>query len=70
MKKIVFPSHDFEQFLIDSARGYDNKILVYIDGEDPRTAAAAKRFLKFFSSKLIFLGDKNIIKDKITPLYL
>jgi phosphate acetyltransferase len=70
MEKIVFPSHDFEQSLIDSAKGYDNKILVYVDGEDPRTAVAAKGFLKFFSSKLIFLGDKNIIKDNLSQVDL
>ena len=47
MDKIDFPSNSFEEYLIDSVKGFDDKTLVYVDGEDLRTAAAAKRFLSF-----------------------
>ena len=46
MNKIDFPANSFEQFMIDSIKGYDNKTLVYVDGQDMRTAIAAAEFTK------------------------
>lgn len=70
MEKIRFPAHDFEQFMIDAVQGYDDKTLVYVDGEDLRTAMAAAEFVKFFSSKLVFLGDTKLIKDNLSRVGL
>jgi len=66
MDKIDFPANSFEQFMVDSIKGYDDRTLVYVDGEDIRTAIAAAGFVKFNSSKLVFLGDRKIIEDNIS----
>jgi phosphate acetyltransferase len=64
MKKIAFPDNRFEQFMVDSVRGTD-KILVYVDGDDPRTAVAAAEFTKLNPSRLIFLGTAKKIEDNL-----
>ena len=53
MDKIDFPANSFEQFMVDSIKGYDDKILVYVDGDDIRTAIAAAEFVKINSSKML-----------------
>lgn len=70
MKEISFPENKFEQFMIDSIKGYDDKNLVYMDGEDIRTAIAAKEFIKYNSSKLIFLGSSKVIEDNLVQVGL
>ena len=70
MDKIDFPANSFEQFMVDSIKGYDNKTLVYVDGEDLRTAIAAAEFVKINSSKLVLLGDRKIIEDNLTQVGL
>ena len=65
MDKITFPANKFEQFMIDSIKGYDDKILVYVDGDDIRTAIAAVEFVKINSSKLVLLGDRLVIEDNL-----
>ena len=70
MKEISFPENKFEQFMIDSIKGYNDKTLVYVDGEDKRTAIAAKEFIKYNSSKLIFLGSSKAIEDNLAQVGL
>jgi len=70
MNKIDFPANKFEQFMIDSIKGYDNKTLVYVDGQDPRTAIAAAEFVKHNSSKLVLLGNRKIIEDNLSHVGL
>ena len=65
MDKITFPANKFDQFMIDSIKGYDNKTLVYVDGDDIRTAIAAVEFVKINSSKLVLLGDRLVIEDNL-----
>ena len=65
MDKITFPANKFEQFMVDSIKGYDDKTLVFVDGSDIRTAIAAAEFIKYNSSRLVFLGDEKIIKDNL-----
>lgn len=70
MDKINFPENKFEEFMVDTIKGYDNKTLVYVDGEDIRTAIAAKEFVKFNSSKLVFLGNRKTIEDNLIDIDL
>jgi len=65
MDKINFPANKFEQFMVDSIKGYDDKTLVYIDGDDIRTAIAAVEFIKFNSSKLVLLGNRKVIENNL-----
>jgi len=65
MNKIDFPANSFEQFMVDSIKGYDDKTLVYVDGDDLRTAIAAAEFIKYNSSKLVLLGNRKIIEDNL-----
>jgi len=65
MDKIKFPANSFEDFMVDSIKGYDDKTLVYVDGYDLRTAIAVAEFVKFNSSKLVLLGQKKLIEDNL-----
>ncbi len=68
MYKITFPANSFEQFMVDSVKGYDDKTLVYADGDDLRTAIAAAEFVKINSSKLVLLGKRKLIEDNISQV--
>lgn len=70
MDTIRFPANGFEEFMIDSIRGYDNKTLVYVDGEDIRTAIAAAEFVKYNSSRLVFLGNEKTIAGNLKDVGL
>lgn len=70
MNDIKFPANKFEQFMVDSIKGYDDKTLVYVDGDDLRTAIAVKEFVKFNSSKLVLLGNKKIIGKNLIQVGL
>ena len=70
MDKITFPANKFEQFMIESIKGYDNKTLVYVDGDDIRTAIAIAEFIKINSSKLVLLGNKKKIEDNLNQIGL
>ena len=65
MEKMAFPDNRFEQFMVDSVRDTD-KTLVYVDGDDPRTAVAAAEFTKLNPSRLIFLGTAEKIEDNLS----
>ena len=70
MNKINFPENKFEEFMVDTIRGYDNKTLVYVDGVDMRIAIAAREFVKFTSSKLVLLGTRKTIEDNLLSVGL
>jgi len=70
MNKIDFPANSFEQFMLDVIKGYNNKTLVYVDGDDIRTAIAAAEFIKFNLSKLVLLGNRKIIEDNFSRIGL
>ena len=62
MDKINFPVNRFEEFMAGSIKGY-HRTIVYVDGNDIRTAIAALKLVKLNFSKLVFLGDRKIIED-------
>ena len=68
--KINFPDNEFEEFMVDSIKDYNDKTLVYVDGNDIRTAIAAEKFVKLNSLKLVFLGDKKIIENNLLKVGL
>ena len=70
MDKITFPANKFEQFMVESVKNYDDKTLVYVDGDDIRTAIAAAEFVKINSSKLVLLGNKKTIEDNLIQIGL
>jgi len=70
MDKITFPANKFEQFMVDSIKNYDDKTLVYVDGDDIRTAIAAAEFVKINSSKLVLLGNRKTIEDNLAQIGL
>ena len=70
MDKITFPANKFEQFMVDSIKNYDDKTLVYVDGDDIRTAIATVEFVKINSSKLVLLGERRIIEDNLKQVGL
>jgi phosphate acetyltransferase len=70
MDKITFPANKFEQFMVESVKNYDDKTLVYVDGDDIRTAIASKEFVKINSSKLVLLGNKKTIEDNLIQIGL
>jgi phosphate acetyltransferase len=69
MEKITFPHNEFEQFMVDSVKDLE-KTLVYVDGDDPRTAVAAAKFIKLNPSWLILLGTKKKIEDNLSRIGL
>ena len=70
MDKITFPANKFEQFMVESIKNYDDKTLVYVDGDDIRTAIAAAEFVKINSSKLVLLGNKKKVEDNLIQVGL
>ena len=70
MNKIDFPANKFEQFMVDSIKDYDDKTIVYVDGDDIRTAIAAAEFVKINSSKLVLLGNRKIVEDNLKQVGL
>jgi len=69
MKEINFPANTFDEFLIASVK-HLNKRLVFADGEDIRTAIAARELIRHTSSHVTLLGSEKVIKDNIAGIGL
>lgn len=56
-----FPSSNFEKYIVDSVKDYDDKVIVYVDGQDIRLAHALKLFKTYNKCKTVMLGEKDKI---------
>ena len=61
MREKDFPSNEFEEYMIESAKAFNHRTIVYVDGEDIRLAHALKLFKKYNKCKTVMLGEKDKI---------
>jgi phosphate acetyltransferase len=56
-----FPSNEFEEYMIESVKVFDDRTIVYVDGEDIRLAHALKLFKEYSKCRTVMLGDRDKI---------